>query len=129
MVHAWHGLPQCDGLLKRADLLINLLLQTYDPLFEPIPFLQQFGQQEAVMRSDPSFQRLYKLRNLVLYFPRANCASCSGLSWPSMIASSMWRPDTPSVFVATELSLRFACSRSFWIRLATRLWLWRSSTR
>ena len=65
MVDARHGLPQGQGLLKRADLLVNLLLQTHDSLLEPVPFLQKFGERKTMMSSHPTLQCLHQLRNLV----------------------------------------------------------------
>ena len=51
--------------------------------------------------------------------PLASSASASGSSWPSIIARSMARPESPSTSVATLPSLMLASSSTFWMRLAT----------
>ncbi len=66
MIDARHCSPQSQGLLKRADLLVELGVQALDLLLERLPLLHKLGQQKAMVISYPSFQRLHQLWNLVL---------------------------------------------------------------
>ena len=66
---------------------------------------QLASEHRALMIGHQRRQRLFEASCLSRSLPLANCANCSGSSTPLTIASSMARPLTPSMSVATDESL------------------------
>ena len=97
----------------------NLLVIVSQLLIQKVDMQQMLGDQEAVMVTHPSDERLLQLARLLRMRPRANSASAVTSLWPSTIASSIARAETPATSVATDASLRLAHSSTFCRPLTT----------
>jgi hypothetical protein len=75
-VYAGNRAQPRDLTLKRAQALLNLLLDPPHRGLHKVEMIQQFTQQQSMMCGHPSLQGLLQLRNLVSQQPRDISASC-----------------------------------------------------
>jgi hypothetical protein len=105
--------------LERAQPCLDLGRYLGDQPVDRVEVPEEGRQQEALVRTNPALERLEEGVVLVAQPARARAAIVSGSTSPPTRASSIARPEVPTTSEATEASLMFAPSRTFWIRLTS----------
>ena len=124
-LHAGDRAEQLNRRRERADLLLDRVREPVDLLVEEVEVREDRADDDARARrrSGPRAPRAAPAASCAAC-PLASSASTAGSVVPATSASSIARPDTPRMSVATQSSLMPVSSRILCSRLASR---WRSS--
>src|SRR5262245_14889332 len=128
-VDAWNAIQPGQLVGKRDEMPFDLEAQGADRLVQVVEVGQQLSHEKRVVRPKAAGQRRASAGSLPRNRPRASSAKTRGSVVPCASASSMARPDTPKMSLATVASLTPASSSALWRRFATRVRSWMRALR
>src|SRR5215471_10987806 len=120
VAHAWNGAQEFGGVSKGGESLAAPRLHLSHRPLQRVDLVQMKLQKKDVVVGQTPLQGCHELRARDLQPTSREIRETLGVALPCERATRMARPLAPRISLRTSVSLRWASSRTFWIRCVWR---------